>query len=104
MLEPDVTVRDPPRETEVPFIVILLAAHIGAPAPPDTRICPAAPPAADQAKAVPVPYAIPPAVGVAVELVPPLAIWSIPETADVNGILVNNAPDPAWFPVTVPPL
>ena len=37
------------------------------------------------ANAVPVPYAAPPAVAVAVELVPPLAIGRVPVTPAVNG-------------------
>ena len=56
--------------------------HVGAPAPLDLRTCPETP-AAVKAKAEPVPYAAAPAVGVAVELVPPLAIPSVPPSVSV---------------------
>lgn len=56
----------------------------GALAPADVNTCPAVP-AAVNANAVPVPYAEPPAVAVAVLLVPPFAIGSVPVTPVVRG-------------------
>ena len=51
--------------------------HVGALEPLDNKTCPAVP-AAVNAYADPVPYADPPAVGVAVALVPPFAIANVP--------------------------
>ena len=82
-----------------------MPAHTGALAPADVNTCPAVP-AAVNANAVPVPYAAPPAVAVAVELVPPLAIANVPATVtdpvvEVDGVSpvvpkdIALTPDPA---------
>ena len=61
--------------------------HTGALAPADVNTCPAVP-AAVNANAVPVPYAEPPAVAVAVELVPPLAMARVPATVTAPVVVV----------------
>ena len=61
--------------------------HTGALAPADVNTCPAIP-AAVNANAVPVPYAEPPAVAVAVELVPPLAMARVPPTVTAPVVVV----------------
>ena len=60
-----------------------MPAHTGGLPPADVNTCPAVP-AAVNANAVPVPYAEPPAVAVAVELVPPFAIGSVPDISAVK--------------------
>lgn len=64
-----------------------MPAHTGALAPADVNTCPAVP-AAVNANAVPVPYAEPPAVAVAVELVPPLAMARVPPTVTAPVVVV----------------
>ena len=64
-----------------------MPAHTGALAPADVNTCPAVP-AAVNANAVPVPYAEPPAVAVAVELVPPLPMARVPPTVTAPVVVV----------------
>lgn len=80
-----------------------MPAHTGALAPADVNTWPAVP-AAVNANAVPVPYAEPPAVAVAVELVPPFAIGNVPVTPVVRGRPVALVNVPLLGVPSAPPL
>jgi hypothetical protein len=80
----------------VPVTVV----QVGAPAPPDVSTWPDVP-VAEYASAVPVPYGIVPALGVAVLFVPPFAVPSVPVRVIVPDVVTG--PPLAVRPV-VPPL
>ena len=75
--EPIANVADKPAAVvAVPALPDILVDQVGAPATPEINTCPDVP-ATVYACAVPVPYPTPPAVGVAVLLVPPEAIAKV---------------------------
>jgi hypothetical protein len=96
----------PPWETErVPLEIsdAVNALKEGAPVPLELNTWPEVP-IAEIPYAVPVPYTTPPAVGVAVEFVPPLAIGTVPDTSAVaKSMALVVEPLPIyWFAVNVP--
>src|SRR5476651_1552959 len=77
--------------------------HVGVPAPPETRHCPAVP-TADSAKALAPEYAIAPFATVRLALVPPFANPNIPVTSVFAKLIALVESTPAALLCTIPAL